>query len=196
MSLRNQLKTVIEAALMAAGEPLSVDRLLGLFEVHEATTPEQIRHALANLQQEYQERGADCSIELIEVATGYRFQVKSEFSQWIARLWQERPTRYSRALLETLALIAYRQPITRAEIEDVRGVAVSSAIMKTLLEREWVRAVGHRDVPGKPALYATTRQFLDHFNLKSLAELPPLSELQDLEAVQIALPALAAEVET
>src|SRR5690554_4573769 len=126
-----------------------------------------------------QESCADRGYELVEVASGYRFQVRSEYAPWASRLWEERPQRYSRALLETLAIIAYRQPITRGEIEDIRGVAVSTNIVKTLMEREWIRVVGHKDVPGRPAMYATTRQFLDHFNLTSLAELPPLAELRE-----------------
>ena len=159
-----QLKNLIEAALFAAGEPLSLERLLALCSDEERPAREQVRDILAALRDECTTRG----IELIEVGSGFRFQVKQELSPWLARLWEERAPRYSRALFETLALIAYRQPITRGEIEEVRGVTVSSTIMKTLLEREWIRSVGHRDVPGKPALYGTTRQFLDHFNLSSL----------------------------
>lgn len=171
------LKNLIEAALLAAGEPLTVERLLTLFADEERPAAEEIRTVLATLRDECAARG----IELVEVGSGFRFQVRQELSPWLARLWEERPPRYSRALFETLALIAYRQPITRGEIEEVRGVAVSSTIVKTLLEREWVRIVGHRDVPGKPALYGTTRQFLDHFNLSSLDQLPPLSEIRALE---------------
>lgn len=174
-----QLKNLIEAALFAAGEPLSLERLLALFSDEERPAREQVRDILAALRDECTTRG----IELVEVGSGFRFQVKQELSPWLARLWEERAPRYSRALFETLALIAYRQPITRGEIEEVRGVTVSSTIMKTLLEREWIRSVGHRDVPGKPALYGTTRQFLDHFNLSSLEQLPPLPETSALDTV-------------
>jgi len=181
---QEQIRHIVEAALLAAGKSLTIDRLLALF-ADEAAPParEQIREALAQLGQEYDERG----IELRETGSGFRIQVRQEFAPWIGRLWEERPQRYSRALLETLAIIAYRQPITRGEIEDIRGVAVSSNIMKTLQEREWIRIVGHRDVPGKPGLYATTRQFLDHFNLKSLNDLPTLAELRDLDEISAEL---------
>ncbi|MEJ2632315.1 MAG: SMC-Scp complex subunit ScpB [Acidihalobacter sp.] len=173
-----KLKRIIEAALLAAGQPLSLDRMEQLFE-GEDDTPDRrgLRAALGELAEECAERG----YELREVASGYRYQVRQELSHWIGRLWEERPPRYSRAALETLALIAYRQPVTRSEIEEVRGVTVSSHIMKSLLERDWIRVVGHREVPGRPALYATTRVFLDYFNLKSLDELPPLAELKDLD---------------
>lgn len=176
-----QIKQIVEAALMAADTALNVDRLLQLFELdEEKPTREQVNKAVAELQQECEGRG----VELKKVASGYRYQTRSEVQSWVARLWQEKPPRYSRALLETLALIAYRQPITRGEIEDVRGVSVSSHIIKTLLEREWVRVIGHKEVPGRPALYGSTRQFLDHFNLKSLNELPTLIELTDLQQTQ------------
>lgn len=181
-----QLKNVIESALFAAGGPLSVERLESLFtpdEPDEQPGREAIRAALDALRVEWEPRG----IELVEVASGFRFQVRATMAPWVSRLWEERPTRYSRALLETLALIAYRQPITRAEIEDIRGVSVSSSIVKTLLEREWVRVVGHRDLPGRPALYATTRQFLDYFNLKSLDDLPTLAELKDIDSINTEL---------
>lgn len=178
-----QLKNIIEAALFAAGGPLSLEKLESLFALDEQPGREAIRGALDALRADWELRG----IELVEVASGFRFQVKAALAPWVARLWEERPSRYSRALLETLALIAYRQPITRAEIEDIRGVSVSSSIMKTLLEREWVRVVGHRDLPGRPALYATTRQFLDYFNLKSLDDLPTLSELKDLDSINAEL---------
>lgn len=178
-----QLKNIIEAALFAAGGPLPLEKLESLFPLDEQPGREAIRNALDALRADWEPRG----IELVEVASGFRFQVKAALAPWIARLWEERPSRYSRALLETLALIAYRQPITRAEIEDIRGVSVSSSIMKTLLEREWVRVVGHRDLPGRPALYATTRQFLDYFNLKSLDDLPTLSELRDLDSINAEL---------
>lgn len=168
-----QLKNIVEAALYVAEEPLSVERLLALFSDEERPSREQLQEILSALESECASRG----IELVEVGSGYRFQARQELSPWLARLWEERPPRYSRALLETLSLIAYRQPITRGEIEEVRGVAVSTSIIKTLLEREWIRGIGHRDVPGKPALYGTTRQFLDHFCLTSLDQLPPLSEI-------------------
>ncbi len=174
-----QLKLIIEAALLAAGKPLSLDELLALFDVTDLPDRQAVRDALKALDEDYQERG----IELLEVGSGFRIQVRSRFAPWISRLWTERPTRYSRALMETLALIAYRQPITRGEIEEVRGVSVSSNIIKTLLEREWVRVVGHRDVPGRPSLYATTKEFLDYFNLKSLSELPTLAEIRDLDSI-------------
>ncbi len=177
------LKNIIESALFAAGEPLSIDRLLGLFEEGERPEKAALREALQVLQGECEGRG----IELREVASGYRYQVRSDMSRWVSRLWEERAPRYSRALLETLALVAYRQPITRAEIEDIRGVAVSSSIMKTLLERGWVRVVGHRDVPGKPAMYATTKEFLDYFNLQGLDDLPTLAELRDIDKINAEL---------
>lgn len=174
----DDVKRVVEAALMAADSALSMDRLMQLFEP-DAQKPErdQVRKAVAALQQECEGKG----VELRKVASGWRYQTRPEVQPWVARLWQEKPPRYSRALLETLALIVYRQPITRGEIEEVRGVSVSSSIIKTLLEREWVRVVGHKEVPGRPALYGSTRQFLDYFNLKSLKELPALAELEDLD---------------
>ncbi len=168
---------IIEAALLAAGSSLNKERILSLFAEDEKVKLADIKMAIETLQQEAKGRG----IELVEVSTGYRYQARQDYAEWIARLWEERPARYSRALLETLSLIAYRQPATRSDVEQVRGVSVSSSIMKTLLEREWVRVVGHRDVPGKPALYATTKQFLDYFALKSLDELPSLAEIQDLD---------------
>lgn len=171
-----QLKRIFESVIMASGHPISIERLIELFDEHERPTKEVTREVLALLAQDYVEH----SLELKELASGFSFQVKTEYAPWVSRIWEERPGRYSRALLETLALIAYRQPITRAEIEDIRGVAVSSQIIKTLQEREWVRIVGYRDVPGKPGLYATTRQFLDHFNLKNLSELPLLAEITQI----------------
>ena len=173
------LKNILEAALLAAGRPLRVDELGLLFAEGEAPGRDELQAALEALRDDWATRG----VELKEVASGWRLQVKQDYAPWIVRLWEERPARYSRALLETLALIAYRQPITRGEIEDIRGVAVSTNIIKTLQEREWIRIVGHREVPGRPAMYATTRQFLDYFNLKSLDELPTLSELRDLDSV-------------
>jgi segregation and condensation protein B len=169
------VKLIVEGALMAAGSPLSLDQILALYPEERRPTRDEIREAVAALGDDYAGRG----IELVEVAGGWRIQVRRLVAPWVARLWEEKPARYSRALLETLALIAYRQPITRGEIEDIRGVAVSTQIVKTLTEREWVRVVGHRDVPGRPALYATTRRFLDYFGLKSLNDLPPLAELRD-----------------
>jgi segregation and condensation protein B len=178
-----QIKNIIEAALLAAGRPLRFDELRMLFGMAEAPDNDALNNALQALQDEYAARG----IELKEVGSGWRVQVKQDYAPWIALLWEERPARYSRALLETLALIAYRQPITRGEIEDIRGVAVSTNIVKTLQERDWVRVVGYRDVPGKPAMYATTRQFLDYFNLKTLDELPTLAELRDIDTISAGL---------
>lgn len=171
------LASLLEAFLLASGKPQSLERLAELFEEAERPSSAQLKKALEVLEKSCKGR----AFELKEVASGYRLQVRERFAPWVGRLWEERPQRYSRALLETLALIAYRQPITRGEIEDIRGVAVNSQIVKTLLEREWIRVVGHRDVPGRPAMFATTRQFLDHFNLKSLDELPPLAVLREME---------------
>ncbi len=173
------LVQVIEGALMAAGAPLTVARIAELFD--EGARPENsdIREALKEVAERCEGRG----FEVMEVAGGFRYQVRQSLSTWVARLWQERPQKYSRAMLETLALIAYRQPITRGEIEEIRGVAVSSSIIKTLHEREWVRVVGHRDVPGRPAMYATTRVFLDYFNLKTLDQLPALAEIRDFDTL-------------
>jgi segregation and condensation protein B len=179
----DQLKQVVEAALLAYGQPLSVDQLREIFDEFERPDAAAIRRALAEL-------AADCCgrpMELVEVASGWRLQVRAEFSGRLSRLWQERPSRYSRALLETLALIAYRQPITRAEIEDVRGVTVNPNIVRTLTERGWIRVVGHREVPGHPELLGTTREFLDYFGLKSLDELPSLAALKDMDDVGIQL---------
>ena len=177
---QEKLKNILESAMFAAQRPLSVDDMVALFEGSE-WRPERksIREALATLDEEWQERG----IELKEVSSGFRFQVRKEYSGWLSSLWSERPPRYTRALLETLALIVYRQPITRGEIEDVRGVSVSPSIIKTLVDREWIRVLGHRDVPGRPELFGTTHQFLESFNLKSLDELPPLSEIMDIDNV-------------
>jgi len=173
------LVQIIEGALMAAGKPLNVAQIGALFEEQERPENTDIREALKDVAQRCEGRG----FELLEVAGGFRFQVRQSLSLWVGRLWQERPQKYSRAMLETLALIAYRQPITRGEIEEIRGVAVSSNIIKTLHEREWVRVVGHRDVPGRPAMYATTSSFLDYFNLKSLDQLPALAEIRDFETL-------------
>jgi segregation and condensation protein B len=169
------LKHICEGALLAAGGPLTLDQILALFPDEERPLREEVLAAVAALRADYEDRAC----ELVEVAGGWRVQVRREVAPWVGRLWDERPQRYSRALLETLALIAYRQPITRGEIEDIRGVAVNTQIVKTLIEREWVRVVGHRDVPGRPELLATTRRFLDYFGLRSLNDLPPLAEIRD-----------------
>ncbi|MBB2895627.1 SMC-Scp complex subunit ScpB [Pseudomonas sp. AS2.8] len=172
-----QLAPLLEAILLAAGRPLTLERLAELFEEYERPEPAHLRAGLAVLGGSCRKRG----FELKEVASGYRLQVREKYASWVGRLWEERPPRYSRAMLETLALIAYRQPITRGEIEEVRGVAVNSQIVKTLLERDWIRVVGYRDVPGRPAMFATTRTFLDYFDLRSLDQLPPLAEVRQLE---------------
>ncbi|HEX9207074.1 MAG TPA: SMC-Scp complex subunit ScpB [Steroidobacteraceae bacterium] len=174
------LANVVEAVLLAAGRPVSVEQLLELFDEHQRPPAEEITAALQDLQKSYEGRG----VELREVASGWRVQVRPQHADVVSRLWQERPSRYSRALLETLALIAYRQPITRGEIEDIRGVTVSTTIMRTLHERNWIRVVGHREVPGRPELLGTTREFLDYFGLKSLDDLPTLAELQDLDDIK------------
>lgn len=171
------LDEILEAALLAAGEPLSLERIEVLFDDHERPPRRDLREALERVTVRHQ----DGAMELLETASGYQLRIRPRLSPWVSRLWDERPQRYSRALLETLALIAYRQPVTRGDIEDVRGVAVSGSIMRTLLERGWVRVVGHRDVPGRPAVYATTRGFLDDFGLKTLDELPPMHELKAFE---------------
>jgi segregation and condensation protein B len=177
------LRKIIEGAILAANQPLTVARMLELFEQDSAPTKEAVQTALETIQEDCAERG----YELKEVASGWRFQVRENLAAWVNRLWEEKPQKYSRALLETLALIAYRQPITRGDIEEIRGVAVSSHIMKTLMERDWVKVVGHRDVPGRPSLYATTRQFLDYFNLKRLEDLPSLSDIRDLDEMNSVL---------
>ena len=174
-----KLQAIVEAALLAAGKPLSVDQLRDLFAEDERPARQVMEHVLVMLENACEGRG----FELKHVASGYRLQVREAYAPWVGRLYEEKPQRYSRALLETLALIAYRQPITRGEIEDIRGVTVSSNIIRTLLEREWVRVVGHRDVPGRPAMYATSKLFLDYFNLTGLDQLPPLSEIRDLEEI-------------
>ncbi len=176
MELPDSLDEILEAALLAAAEPLSLERLESLFDDHERPRRRSLREALERLAGRH-DRGA---LELIETASGYQLRIRPRLSPWVSRLWDERPQRYSRALLETLALIAYRQPVTRGDIEEVRGVAVSSSIMRTLAERGWIRVVGQRDVPGRPAVYATTRQFLDDFGLKTLDELPPMHELRGM----------------
>jgi segregation and condensation protein B len=179
------LKNIIEAALLAADRPLSIDQLCNLFDEEMQPPRDQVRSMLKELAADWESR----AIELKEIHSGYRFQVRRELAPWVSRLWEEKPSRYSRAFLETLALIAYRQPITRAEVEEIRGVSVSSSIMKTLQEQEWVKVLGRREIPGRPALYGTTRKFLDQFNLKSLDELPPLAEIKALGEPQIELTA-------
>jgi len=172
------LKNIVEAALMATDNPMTVNQLAALFDEVDRPQAKLVRNVLAELQAECETRG----IELKEVASGFRYQAKQDYAPWLQKLWEERPPRYSRALMETLVFIAYRQPITRAEIEEIRGVAVSSQIIKTLAEREWIKVVGHRDVPGKPALLGTSKAFLDYFNLKNLNELPTLAEIRDLDS--------------
>lgn len=177
---RTSLKSIIEAVLLAAGEPLSPATLATVFADEERPSDTEIAKALEQLAEDYTDRG----LELKEVANGFRIQVREDANPWVSRLWEERPKRYSRALLETLALIAYRQPITRGDIEEVRGVSVRTNIIRSLQEREWIRVVGHRDVPGKPALFGTTRAFLDYFNLASLDDLPSLAEIKDMENLE------------
>lgn len=179
----HDLKHIIEATLLAAGKPVTTQQLLELFDERERPTPELLQTALGMLAADYENRG----IEVVEVASGWRIQVRPRTAEIVSRLWQERPSKYSRALLETLALVAYRQPITRSEIEEIRGVSISSTIMRTLQERNWIRTVGHREVPGRPELLGTTREFLDYFGLKSLDQLPTLAELKDIETIGVQL---------
>ena len=178
-----KIKQIIEASLLAAGKPLSLDRMLELFLDDERPERSALREAIEELREDYSDR----SMELLETGAGFRINVRSEYATWVSRLWEERPPRYSRAMLETLSLIAYRQPITRGEIEDVRGVSVSSNIIKTLMERNWIREVGHRDVPGRPALLATTKEFLNYFGLKTLNDLPTLAEIKDMDSINCEL---------
>ncbi|HKY69759.1 MAG TPA: SMC-Scp complex subunit ScpB [Gammaproteobacteria bacterium] len=173
------LEKIVEGLIFASHKPLSVEEIVKIFDEKVRPSLGEVRALLTTLQTQYQEKG----VNLQEVASGFRFQVAQAVTPWVSRLWEEKPSRLSRALLETLALIAYRQPITRGEIEEIRGVIVSTQIIKTLMELEWIRVVGHKEVPGRPALYSTTKAFLDHFNLKSLDELPPLAELRDLEEI-------------
>src|SRR4051812_20818674 len=180
----NQIKRIFEAALLGAGQPLALPQLAALFDGHDMPSHEEIARALEELQADAEGRG----VELVEVASGFRYQVREDVHPFVSRLWTERQTRYSRALLETLALIAYRQPITRAEIEQIRGVAVNPEIVKTLMERNWVRVVGHRDVPGHPELLGTTSEFLDYFSMKSIEDLPPLAELKSRSDLNLQLP--------
>lgn len=185
MSLEfKKLKNIVEGALLVADRTLSIDQLLSLFDLDQKPERDEIKQILKELEEDYNDRSA----ELVKVSSGYRLQVRQDYAQWISRLWEEKPPRYSRALLETLSLIAYKQPVTRGEIESVRGVAVGSNIIKTLLERDWVKIVGHKDVPGRPAMYATTRSFLDYFGLKSLENLPPLADVRDLDKINQELP--------
>src|SRR5229473_2176415 len=188
------VKNVVEASLLAAGRPLTLEELMSVFDERDGSIADEVKDAIAALTQEYETRG----LELLEVASGFRVQIRAAVAQPVARLWQERPAKYSRALLETLALIAYRQPITRGEIEQIRGVAVNPNIIKTLHERNWIRVVGHRDVPGKPELLGTTREFLDYFSLKKLDDLPTLAQLKELEdlRVQLTLPGADPQVAT
>ena len=171
-----ELKSIVEALLLAADRALSVDEIRSVFDEADRPGRDELRQALAGLAEDCEHRG----VELKEVASGFRLQVRQELAGWVNRLWEEKPPRYTRALLETLALIAYRQPATRGDIEEVRGVSVGTGIIRTLLDREWIRISGHRETPGRPELFVTTRQFLDHFNLKSLSDLPPLSEIKNL----------------
>ncbi len=182
------VKLILEGALLAAGKPMNLEQLAYLFDEHKRPDKPTLKAALEEIAADCEGRG----FELKEIASGWRFQVRQELSPWVGRLWEEKPQRYTRAMLETLALVAYRQPITRGEIEDIRGVSVSSNIMRTLQERDWVRIVGHRDVPGRPAMFATTRQFLDYFNLQNLDELPPLSEIKNLDEMAASLEGEAA----
>lgn len=183
---QNQIKRIVEAALLAAGRPLSLDQLRALFGEEHPPAKQDIRAAVDALRDEYADRG----IAVGEVASGFRIEIRSSMAPWLTRLWEERPPRYSRALMETLAIIGYRQPVTRGDVEEIRGVAVTTNIIRTLLERGWIKVVGYRDVPGKPAMYGTTREFLDYFGLKQLEDLPPLSEIRDLDRMtaQLELP--------
>ena len=178
-----EIKYFLEAALLAAGRPLNVDQLQDLFDGRSAPEKSEIREAIKSLIDEYEPRG----ITIAEVASGFRIQVKTSMAERLQKLWEERPPRYSRALFETLALVAYRQPVTRGEIEEIRGVSVSSNIVRTLIERDWVRVVGHRDVPGRPEMFGTTKAFLDYFSLKKLDDLPPLADLSDWESLRVQL---------
>jgi segregation and condensation protein B len=177
-----ELAPVLEALLLAADKPLSVERLGLVFDEHDGVDNKRIKKTLRDLQRSYDGRG----YQLVEVASGFRFQVQQDYALWVARLWQEKPQKYSKALLETLAIIAYQQPITRGEIESIRGVGVSSSIIHTMIDRCWIRSVGHKEVPGRPELFATTKEFLDHFNLKQLSDLPALDELSSWDEATMA----------
>lgn len=177
-----ELAPVLEALLLAADKPLSVERLSQVFDEYDGVDNKRIKKTLRDLQRSYDGRG----YQLVEVASGFRFQVQQDYALWVARLWQEKPQKYSKALLETLAIIAYQQPITRGEIESIRGVGVSSSIIHTMIDRFWIRSVGHKEVPGRPELFATTKEFLDHFNLKQLSDLPALDELSSWDEATMA----------
>ncbi|OUU78883.1 MAG: SMC-Scp complex subunit ScpB [Gammaproteobacteria bacterium TMED78] len=179
----NFIKNIVESALLTADEPLSLDKISNLFRKQDKPDKGTLKEIINNLEHEYEDRG----IEIKEVATGFRIQVKKDIVDWLKPLWEEKPPRYSRALLETLALIAYRQPITRGEIEEVRGVALSSSIIRTLFDRSWIKSIGHKDVPGKPSLLGTTSDFLDYFNLKKLDDLPPLSDIKEINDLDLFL---------
>ena len=180
----DNLSLIIEALLFSSSRPLSEKEILSAFDLRSPPTSNEIKEALKSIEEKYSEN----SIELVKVASGYRLRIRQEYSTWVAKLWEAKPQKYSRALLETLALIAYKQPITRGEIEEVRGVSVSSQIIRTLLDRSWIKVVGHRDVPGRPALFSTTKDFLDDLNLSKLSDLPELPEIQNIpEEAQISL---------
>ena len=180
----DNLSLIIEALLFSSSRPLSEKEILSAFDLRSTPTSNEIKEALKSIEEKYSEN----SIELVKVASGYRLRIRQEYSSWVAKLWEAKPQKYSRALLETLALIAYKQPITRGEIEEVRGVSVSSQIIRTLLDRSWIKVVGHRDVPGRPALFSTTKDFLDDLNLSKLSDLPELPEIQNIpEEAQISL---------
>ena len=180
----DNLSLIIEALLFSSSRPLNEKEILSAFDLRSPPTSNEIKEALKSIKEKYSEN----SIELVKVASGYRLRIRQEYSPWVAKLWEAKPQKYSRALLETLALIAYKQPITRGEIEEVRGVSVSSQIIRTLLDRSWIKVVGHRDVPGRPALFSTTKDFLDDLNLSKLSDLPELPEIQNIpEEAQISL---------
>ena len=180
----DNLSLIIEALLFSSSRPLNEKEILSAFDLRSPPTSKEIKEALKSIEEKYSEN----SIELVKVASGYRLRIRQEYSPWVAKLWEAKPQKYSRALLETLALIAYKQPITRGEIEEVRGVSVSSQIIRTLLDRSWIKVVGHRDVPGRPALFSTTKDFLDDLNLSKLSDLPELPEIQNIpEEAQISL---------
>jgi segregation and condensation protein B len=185
----DQIKHIVEAALLAAGRPLTLEQIRALFGDEHAPARTEIRQAIGALAADYEARG----IAVNEVANGFRIEIRAAMGPWLAKLWEERPPRYSRALMETLAIVAYRQPVTRGDVEEIRGVAVTTNIMRTLLERGWIKVVGYRDVPGKPAMYGTTREFLDYFGLKQLDELPPLAEIRDLDRMTAQLELADAE---
>ncbi len=182
-AVKASLKKIVEAVILSSNTPVSLDKLQTLFEGEQVPAKVELKEVIAELEIDYQGRG----FEIVEVSSGYRIQVKQEMQPWVSKLWEEKPAKYSRAFLETLSIIAYRQPITRGEIEDIRGVSINSAIMKTLVERNWIRVVGRRDVPGHPSLYGTTKEFLNYFNLKNLDDLPSLMELRDITEINAEL---------